>query len=204
VVVALLIPVVGRVMPYVQTRLVIALGLLILGLALAYAHTLSPQIDFFTLAKMRMAQTAGLAFLFVPISTLAYYSLPPEKNADAAALYTMFRNLAGGIGISIATALVTSRTQVRQAHLVDSLSPFDQAFNNHLADITRALVASGVAPSTLQQTALGRVQETLLAQSAVLAYIDVFALCAMLAFAAIPFAFLFSPAKAAGGGPGAH
>ena len=62
---------------------------------------------------MRIAQTVGLAFLFVPISTIAFSTLPKEQNGDGAALNTMFRNVAGSIGISVATALVTERTQVR-------------------------------------------------------------------------------------------
>jgi len=204
VIVGMLIPIVGRIMPYVQTRLVIVVGLLALGFAMLYAHGLSPEIDFFTLAKMRMAQTIGLAFLFVPISTLAYLTLPRDQNADAAALYTMFRNLSGSIGISLATALVTSRSQVRQGYLAESLSPLDPNFNATLSEVSRALTAQGLAPSQIPGAALGWMHETLLNQSAVLAYIDVFGYCAMVAFAAVPFAFLFSPAKALGGGPGAH
>ena len=76
-----------------------------------------PNVTFPHLALMRAAQTAGLAFMFVPISTIAYSILPRELNGDAAALYTMFRNVVGSIGISTATALITTRTQVRRSLL---------------------------------------------------------------------------------------
>ena len=66
---------------------------------------------------MRTAQTTGLAFLFVPISTIAYITLPRELNGDATALFTMFRNVFGSIGISLATAMITERTQVHQSYL---------------------------------------------------------------------------------------
>ena len=42
---------------------------------------LSPNIDFGTLVSMRTAQTVGLAFLFVPISTVAYLTLPRDLTA---------------------------------------------------------------------------------------------------------------------------
>ena len=68
-----------------------------------------PQVDFTTLALMRAAQTVGLAFLFVPNSTIAYSTLPKELNTDASALYTMFRNISGSVGISLSTAMVAER-----------------------------------------------------------------------------------------------
>ena len=48
--------------------------------------------------------TAGLALLFVPISTVAYATLPRSMNGDAAALFSMSRNVFGSVGISLATA----------------------------------------------------------------------------------------------------
>jgi DHA2 family multidrug resistance protein len=45
--------------------------------------------------------------------------------------------------------------------------------------------------------------QNLIAQAGLLAYMDVFFYCALMAFAFVPFTFLFSPVKKAGG-PGAH
>ena len=76
-VVLFLIPIVARVlMPNVQTRYIVAFGFFALGLALAYATTLTPSMSFWDLAMLRLAQTFGLAFLFVPNSTLA---TPPSR-----------------------------------------------------------------------------------------------------------------------------
>ena len=44
--------------------------------------------------------------------------MPRALNGDASSLYVMLRNVAGSIGISLATAGITERTQVRQAYLV--------------------------------------------------------------------------------------
>ena len=74
--VILLIPFVGRLMAKVQMRFLIAIGFTVMGCALVYSSTLVPNIDFKTLVLMRTFQTAGLAFLFVPISTIAYMTLP--------------------------------------------------------------------------------------------------------------------------------
>ena len=201
VVVMLAIPVVARLMSVVQTRFLVMTGFILLGLALVYSAGLTPGIDFSTLALMRIAQTVGLAFLFVPISTISFATLPKEQNPDGAALNTMFRNIAGSIGIAVATAAVTSRTQVRSAHLAPHLTPFDQGYVDLLHHTTQTLIAQGHPAATAGGTAMGMIYQTLRTQASVLAYADVFWYCAILAFVAAPFALLFTAAK--GGRPGA-
>ena len=116
-----LIPLVGRlVLPNVPTRMVIAFGFFSLGCASLYATRLTPDIDFWTLALFRAFQTVGLGFLFVPNSTIAYSTLPRALNADATALYSMFRNIAGSVGIAVATAMAANRLQVHRAYLADA------------------------------------------------------------------------------------
>src|SRR6202034_1673158 len=102
--VIMLIPIVGRLMTVVQTRYLIGIGFLIMGSALLYSSTIVLNIDFRTLVLMRTMQSAALAFLFVPISTVTYTTLPRRLNGDGAALYAMFRNVFGSIGISLSTA----------------------------------------------------------------------------------------------------
>ena len=205
VLVCIAIPLVGRVLPYLSTKYVIAFGFMLLGGSLLYSNTLTPDINFITLSLMRMAQSAGLAFLFVPISTVAYSTLPKEQNADAAALFTMFRNVAGSLGISAATAMVTERMQIRMAHLVPHLTPFDQPYLDLVARNERALLTLGHAPGEAATTAVSMVFTTLRNQASILAYSDVFLFCAAFAFAVIPLTFLFrSIRKVDGDAPPGH
>lgn len=200
----LIIPIVGKVMGRVQMRYLIAFGFFCLGAALVFSSTVTPDVDFKTLAFMRAAQTLGLAFLFVPISTITYATLPKEQNGDAAALFTMFRNLAGSIGISLATAMVTQRTQVRMAHLQSHLTDTDPGYVDTLVRNTRTLMTMGQDAATAHTSAMGMMFKTLVNQSQILAYSDVFLYCACLAFAVIPLTFLFSARKGGGGGAAAH
>ena len=201
-----LIILVGRILPLVQTRYVIAFGFALLGGAFFYSHRLTPDLDFQTLVLMRVFQTTGLAFLFVPISTITYLTLPRRLNGDAAALFTMFRNIAGSIGISLSTALITTRSQVRMAYLGEHQTPYSQPYLDTVASTARTLQASGVPRDLAQQGAVGHLYQQLIAQSQLLSYTDVFAICAFLAFLAIPFTFLFSKSKAGGSpvGEGGH
>ena len=202
VVLVMLIPVTGRIMNFVPTKYVVAGGGLALGCALIYSMNLLPGLDFYHLVLFRAAQTSALALLFVPISTIAYATVPPELNGDATALFSMSRNVFGGIGISISTALVTEHAQIRQAHLVDHLGTTSKPYNDLVQQTQQGLVEFGHSAAQAMQMAPGQVFQMLQTQSAVLAYNDVFLLTALMSFVMIPTALLMSGLKAKSGGGG--
>ena len=188
----LLIPVVARlVLPNIQTRYVIAFGFFALGCSSFYASRLTPTMDFTTLATFRALQTVGLAFLFVPNSTLSYSSLPRALTADATALYSMFRNIAGSVGIAVLTAMGAERLQAHRAQLATHLSPFDEPYQELLARHTHALEAMGNAPVAAHDAAMGLINATLNKQAAILSYVDLYLWSAVAAFCIIPLTLLF-------------
>ena len=199
-----LIPLLNLVLPRVQTRFILTFGFLVLGSSMLYSRTLAPDIDFSHLMFIRITQSLGIGFLFVPLSILAYGTLPRALQQDATALFTMFRNVLGSVGISVATALITSRTQAHMAYLGYHTSHANPNFRDTLSQITRAIQGLGSTAAVAAQKAFGQAYQTLIAQSAFLAYKDVFLYCALLAFAFTPLTFLFSGVKKAGGSPGAH
>ncbi len=195
-----LIPVVGKfALPHIQTRYLLAFGLIVLGLSALYAHRLTPTLDFSTLALFRAFQTVGLAFLFVPNSTLAYSTLPRALNADATALYSMFRNIAGSFGIAAATSLVSERLQQHRAYLAAHMSPYDQGYVDTLHRYVQALRDMGHTAAEAQQAAMGLLNHMLTQQAAVMAYSDIFAWIGIGAFCAVPLTFLFRASVARGG-----
>ena len=198
-----LIPFVSRFMPYVQTRYILTFGFFVLGCALLYSRNITAYIDFRHLVLLRCAQAAAIGFLFVPTSTLAYLTVPRHLQGDAAALFTMFRNIAGSVGISLSTAAITTRTQVHMAHLAGHMGDTDPGYVATLARTVASIKSYGRVTGDVTQSAFGYLYQTLIGQAGIFAYMDVFLYTAMLAFAFIPFTFMFSPAKAAGGG-GAH
>ena len=200
-----LIPFLNLLLPRVQTRFVVTFGFLVLGCSMLYSRTLTPDIDFRHLMFMRITQSVGIGFLFVPLSILTYGTLPRELQGDATALFTMFRNVFGSVGISAATAMVTSRTQTHMAYLGYHSSQANPNFHAVLSQLTRAIQALGSTASVSAQKAFGQAYQILIAQAGFLAYKDVFLYCALLAFAFSPVTFFFSGVKkAAGASPGAH
>jgi DHA2 family multidrug resistance protein len=194
--IVLLIPFVSQLQKVLATKYVIMIGFLSLGFAFLYSHGLAPDIDFRTLALMRAAQAAGLAFIFAPLTGIAFSTIDKKDNGDAAALFTMFRNVSGSIGISLSTAMTTERTQIRLAHLGQHVGPLDPGYANLLALTKHALQQQGLAVTQ----AAGMIYQTFRAQAAILAYMDIFAVCSILAFCVVPVTLLLGSEKAAGGG----
>ncbi|PIJ48677.1 EmrB/QacA family drug resistance transporter [Erwinia sp. OLTSP20] len=203
VLIILTIPLVLKLMPLVQTRWIIAFGFVCLAVSFIYCAGLTPDIDFTTLMLMRSAQTIGLGFLFVPLTTIAFITIPQRLNADASALFTMFRNVSGSVGISLCTAAITERQQTHSACLSAHMTPLDASFNQTLARWAQAVrdFSSLVGdPTTL---ASGKLYQEMIAQARILAYIDVFIGLSIFALILLPFCFLLSPVKSEGSA-GAH
>jgi len=200
VVLAALIPFVSRILNRVPAKFVIATGGFALAASLFYSAHLIPQENFQSLVIIRATQTAALSLLFVPISSIAYATLPKEQEGDATALFSMARNVFGGVGISISTALITESSQSSQQTLVGYLNPTYQPYNILIQHIAQAAINTGTASAGAMQSALSEVYQILQTQTAVLAYNHVFILTALLALLLVPSALLMSNIKTKAGG----
>jgi DHA2 family multidrug resistance protein len=191
-----LIPIISLVMPYVQTRLILTLGFMVLGSAMLFSRTIPPDVNFGYLVLVRGFQSLGIGFLFVPASVLAYQTVPQSLQGDATALFTMFRNVAGSVGISVSTALLQSRTQTHMAYLSANLSNANPSLRSTLSQMARAIGNLGTVAGDATQAAMRQTYQTLIAQAGFLAYRDVFLYCALLSFGFVPFTLMFSAVKA--------
>ncbi len=183
-----LMPLVGFLSKKVQARNLIALGLVVEGLALLRMSGLSPLVDFGTVAWDRVFQASGIAFLFVPISTVAYLGLPPGKNNAASALINLARNLGGSLGISLAQTWLARRSQFHQVNLVSHLTPMDAMYRQGLARLEHILPGSG-------RMAVAGIYRAVNLQATMLAYIDIYYLLGWICLALVPIIFLLGKAK---------
>ncbi|TWB09692.1 DHA2 family multidrug resistance protein [Nitrospirillum amazonense] len=194
----IMIPIITRVLlKKFQARFIVATGFFLLGIAMFYTGTITPQVSFLNLMSMRLAQTFGTALLMIPISTVAFASVPREMNGDAAALYSMARNLGGSIGIALVTAYLTQRSQVHQAYLVEHLSDLNMGYQMTKQAWMDGLAGHGLTPSQMDSSALGGIYRTLVRQAAILGYVDVFRISGVVAFCVVPLAFFMKSTKAA-------
>src|ERR1700736_3720441 len=181
---------VGRIMGRVDTRALLLIGLLLTAWAMYDMTGWTPNVSQWTIAVTGFIQGAGLGFLFVPLTTVAFATLAPEQRADAAGLFNLSRNVGSSVGISVGSYLLTRNDQVNHAAIANHVTAFNRAFGN-------GAVLQAWSPWTAGgRAALDQVVQT---QASIISYIDDFKLMMILPLAAIPLVLLLRRASADAG-----
>jgi MFS transporter, DHA2 family, multidrug resistance protein len=181
-----LMPVAGQVTGRVQPKYLMVTGLSGIALSMWYSTSLTPDASFDYFGWVRIYQMVGLPFLFIPINAVAYDGLPPDKTNQASALMNIARNLGGSIGISAANVVLTQRTQFHQSRLVENTIPSSLQYQSTLSQMTKYFMAHGASAADAGAQAIGMIGQMLRTQATILAYIDVFHVCAIAAALMIP------------------
>jgi MFS transporter, DHA2 family, multidrug resistance protein len=193
IVMLILMPIAGRLTGIVQPKYLIAFGMLLTAGGLYYMTSFSPDADFDFFARARILQMLGAPFLFIPITTISYSGLPPEKTNEAAALINVARNEGGSIGVSLVTTMLAQRAQFHQSRLVEGLTPASPQYQAMVQQGAQHFTLSGAALPDVQHQALGFIGQLVQGQAQLLSYIDVYWLLAIIAAVMIPVALMLRP-----------
>jgi DHA2 family multidrug resistance protein len=112
-----------------------------------------------------LVQGFGMGMIFVPLSVVAYATLPKALVPEAAGLYSLLRTIGSSVGISIVVTLLTRQTQVAWNQLGEHIDLFNPALYRFL----NALHLSLADPRAVRL--LGA---ELARQAQMVAFIDVF------------------------------
>src|SRR5499427_331188 len=110
--------VIGRLLRIIEARWLLLFGLVLMAGTLYQMEPLPDQTSGTTIAVTSMIQGAGIGFLFVPLSTVAFLTLKNELRTDCTAMLTLMRNIFSSIGISVMIAQLTNTATVMHARLV--------------------------------------------------------------------------------------
>ena len=194
-VIVVLLPLVGLLVRRVQPRWLVVFGVTVSSLGLFYMSRFTLQTDYGTAVWGRMTQSFGLAFMFVPISAMAFAFIPKERTSYATGLFNLARNVGGSAGIATATTLLARRAQYHQTVLVSHLTPYDQPYRQALAGTAAALSRGGVPPADAGLKAQGLIYGNMLRQANMLAFADAFWVMGVLFLLIIPLMFLMKRSR---------
>jgi DHA2 family multidrug resistance protein len=200
----LMMPVTAQLSNLVLPKYLMAVGMLILALALWHFTSLAPTANFDYFAWARVFQMVGLPLLFVPITTASYAGLPPEKTNQASALINVARNLGGSIGVSMAITLIAQREQFHQFRLTEHLVPSSPQYQEALRQAAAHFVAHGASHADAQREAMGWLGMLVQTQATLLSFIDVFWVLAIFVAVLIPVALLLLRPVSQPGAPAIH
>jgi MFS transporter, DHA2 family, multidrug resistance protein len=77
-------------------------------------------------------QGMGMGLMFVPISTLAFTTIPIEKAAEASGIYSLVRSVTAAIGVSMTSTFLARSTDVQWGALREYVNPFNPAVRDYL------------------------------------------------------------------------
>jgi MFS transporter, DHA2 family, multidrug resistance protein len=112
-----------------------------------------------------MLQGMGMGLIFVPISTLAFTTLPRETAAEAAGIYSLIRAVGSSFGISILATYFSRSTQQSWSLLRGEITPYSESLRAYLSP----LHLSAQDPQGIAQAA-----KAVLHQAQNIGYIDSF------------------------------
>jgi DHA2 family multidrug resistance protein len=174
--------IVGRLIGRVDTRLLIFTGLALTALALGTMSTFTLDVDKATLAWTGVIQGFGFGFVFVPLSTTTFTTLPSRFRTEGTAMFSLMRNIGSSIGISVVVTLLARNIQINHASLAANLNPFRLALLP--TELPKILDWTNVAGRVALDGEVTR-------QAATIGYLNDFTFVMWLTLASIPFIFLF-------------
>ena len=172
---------VARLIGRVDIRLIILTGLAVTVVALWQMSGFSLYMGMGPIISSGLLQGFGLGFVFTPLSTMTFSTLPRRILTQGTAIFSLMRNIGGSVGISIVVALLAENTQVVHSRLIEHLRPDNPlARAPYLVAPYSLTTPSGVAALNAEATR----------QAAMVAYIDDFMMMMILVIAALPLLLL--------------
>jgi DHA2 family multidrug resistance protein len=176
----------GRLVGKVSVRLLVSIGFLSTAYALYEMTFWTPDVAGWTVITVGFIQGLSIGFVFVPLSTVTFATLPSELRTQATSIFSLMRNIGSAIGISVTGALLQRNTRVNHQLIAEAVTPFNRA------------LASGPASGFWDLRSLhgtAALNEQVTRQASTIAYIDDFKLMLILALAAMPLVLLIRPPR---------
>src|SRR5690348_8980480 len=175
-----------RLMRLLPTRYLILAGLLATGGTLYWMTGFSFDVSQQTIVVTSIIQGVGLGLLFVPITAVAFQTLPGELRNSGTSILTLVRNIGSSIGISMVIANLTDKTIEMHARLTEQVTPFNNALQ--MPDVASVLnLATDAGRALLDQIVTQ--------QAAMIAYLNDFKLLMVLTLAMIPLVLIIGTAR---------
>jgi DHA2 family multidrug resistance protein len=165
----------SRLAKYIDQRILMAFGLLLLGWNLQRMSGWTPDVSGFELTSGLVTQGFAVGFVFNPMTVMAFTTLPVHLRGDATAVQNLTRNIGSAIGISVTASTLEHNTQVSHSDLAALITPFHHELQGH------GVVGSLLDPASRHGSAV--LDQLVNRQAEIIAYSDDFW---MMSFVVIP------------------
>lgn len=172
-----------------DNRILIAIGFFFLGISTLFFINLNLTVSFIYIAIPQVLMGVGVIMTFIPISSLVLGTLPKTELTNGSSLHNLCKSTMTAIIASVASTLFARHSQMHQVYLVDNLSDFNLVFRERFLSLIHTF-AINASNSHAVIKANSYMYKSMLSQSRLSAYVDVFEIFALIAFILIPVSLL--------------
>lgn len=186
--------IVGRIITKADMRVLAFIGLIGTALSSIALAGLSLQAGLWLVILSGFINGFAMNFVFVPLSTTSFATLPPNMMNEGSAVSTLIRYVGSAAGISAVQVITTHNEAVVQSRLTEGLRPDNTVFGWARPDIDLGVLEGA-----------GRMVGEAARQAMMVAYIDTYWMLALLSIVSAPLVLLIRMPKGGwmAGRPGA-
>ncbi len=199
----LFMPIVGILMGKIEARKLLAAGLIISSFSIYQLSRLNLNAGYWDIFWPQLLQGMSMGLLFVPLTTITNGLIPKEQMGNATSLFNLMRNIGASIGIASVTTISSRHAQIHTNTLGANVTPYNPLAQSMMAQMKAAFMARGMDAATATKQAAAGLFGMVQQQAAMMGYVDVFFLLAIMFAACLPLILIMKKAPKGGGGPGA-
>jgi MFS transporter, DHA2 family, multidrug resistance protein len=200
----LFMPVVGILVGKVDSRKLLAVGLIATAWAMFALSFFSLDVGFWNFWWPLMLQGAGLGLIFVPLTTVTNDPVPRERMGNATSIFNLMRNVGASIGISSVETLQFRHMQAHINYLGQHVNSASLQTQRTLGGLRELFISKGADAATATQQAHGAMWGMLQRQAAILSYNDVFRFLGWMFLLLLPLLLLMEKPRGGKGPTIAH
>lgn len=171
----IIIPLVPKLMQYVDVRILIGIGVLFFGGSSFFTVHLDTNFAGPQFVIPLVIRALGQPLIMVPLSAVTTSGMAKGRESGAAsALFNMMRNIGGSIGIAGLSTLLSVRERFHSERIGESVTVYSGALQERVQQAAAYFFSRGSDPSSAHLRAIGAIGGLVRREAFLLAYSDCF------------------------------
>jgi DHA2 family multidrug resistance protein len=200
----IVMPIVGYLTSHIDPRKMLAVGLAIGGVTLLWLGQLNLNAGYWDIFWPQFLQGAGMALLFVPLTTVSMATIARERMGYATSMFNLMRNVGGSVGIAVTGTMVQRQRQAIGATLGAHVSAYDPVTQSTFEQIRNGMIAAGSDVVTATERAYAVLHGMLVQQASMVSFVLLFRLLGGVFLLMLPLVLLMKKPRAGGEAVAAH
>ena len=184
-------PVLGRISDYIDLRLFILTGFILIGWGSMLNANFTAESGFQEFFWPQILRGVGMMMSFISISRVALGNLPPRDVGQGSGILNVMRNLGGALGLALLNTIHLRQVSYHWNQLIPAIT-------DARVEVVERLQAYEMMMAQTDQpysAALKRIAASITLQAEALAFTNIFYWLGLMFFIALPLVLLFKKSK---------